>query len=89
MSQLTTFDFVLLLIISEATQQAILGDDFAIVGGALAILTLIVLDRVSDLISSRSDRLDRILTDGGSSSSRTASRMPIAWRRSVSTTTTS
>ena len=26
LSQITTFDFVLLLIISEATQQALLGD---------------------------------------------------------------
>ncbi len=64
MSQLSTFDFVLLLIISEATQQAILGEDFSIVGGALAILTLIVLDRISDTLSWRSHRIDRILNDG-------------------------
>ncbi len=64
MSQLTAFDFVLLLIISEATQQAILGDDFSFVGGSLAILTLIVLNRVSDTISFRSHRIDRILNDG-------------------------
>lgn len=28
LTDLTTFDFVLLLIIGEATQQALLGDDF-------------------------------------------------------------
>ena len=29
LSQITTFDFVLLLIISEATQQALVGNDFS------------------------------------------------------------
>ena len=29
LSQITTFDFILLLIISEATQQALLGNDFS------------------------------------------------------------
>jgi uncharacterized membrane protein YcaP (DUF421 family) len=64
MAQLTTFDFVLLLIVSESTQQALLGDDFSIVGGALAVLTLIVLNRVSDTISWRWDRFDRLVNDG-------------------------
>jgi uncharacterized membrane protein YcaP (DUF421 family) len=64
MSQLTAFDFVLLLIISEATQQAILGDDFSLVGGGLAILTLIMLERLSDTVAFASHRVDRLLNDG-------------------------
>ena len=44
LSQITTFDFVLLLIISEATQQALLGDDFSIINALVVIGTLIVLD---------------------------------------------
>jgi uncharacterized membrane protein YcaP (DUF421 family) len=44
LSQITTFDFVLLLIISEATQQALLGDDFSIINALVVIATLIVLD---------------------------------------------
>ena len=64
MAQLTTFDFVLLLIMSEATQQAILGDDYSIVGASLAILTLIVIDRASDTLSWRSERIDRLVNDG-------------------------
>jgi uncharacterized membrane protein YcaP (DUF421 family) len=44
LAQITTFDFVLLLVISEATQQAMLGDDFSITNAALAILTLIAID---------------------------------------------
>ena len=44
LSQITTFDFVLLLIIGEATQQALLGDDFSIVNAAVVIGTIITLE---------------------------------------------
>ncbi len=44
LSQITTFDFVLLLIIGEATQQALLGNDFSITNAFLVIITLIVTD---------------------------------------------
>lgn len=42
--QMTSFDLILLLIISEATQQALLGDDFSVTGASLTIITLIVID---------------------------------------------
>ncbi|SFB19505.1 Protein of unknown function [Amycolatopsis marina] len=60
LSQVTTFDLVLLLIISEVTQQALLGDDFSITTAALAILTLVVLDRVADMLKSRSTTFSRL-----------------------------
>ena len=41
LSDVTTFDFVLLLIISEATQQALLGEDFSLTNAFLVITTLI------------------------------------------------
>ena len=44
LAQITTFDFVLLLVIGEATQQGLLGDDFSLTNAALAITTLIGLD---------------------------------------------
>lgn len=44
LAELTTFDFVLLLIIAEATQQALLGDDFSITNGILIVLTLIAIN---------------------------------------------
>ncbi|CAN7169823.1 DUF421 domain-containing protein [Aquipseudomonas alcaligenes] len=44
LSELTIFDFVLLLIIGEATQQALLGDDFSITNAVLVIITLIAVD---------------------------------------------
>lgn len=44
LSELTSFDFVLLLIIGEATQQALLGEDFSITNGLIVIVTLLLMD---------------------------------------------
>lgn len=43
-SQMTSFDFVLLLIIGEATQQALLGDDFSVTNALIVIVALITMD---------------------------------------------
>ena len=61
LSEATTFDFVLLLIISETTQQALLGEDFSIVGGLVLILTLVVLDAALSLVKLRWPLADRLL----------------------------
>ena len=44
LAQMTSFDLVLLLIISEATQNAMIGDDYSLTNGMLVVLTLIGLD---------------------------------------------
>ena len=44
MAEVTVFDLVLILIIAETTQQALLGDDFSIVNAALLIITLVTMD---------------------------------------------
>jgi uncharacterized membrane protein YcaP (DUF421 family) len=44
LAQITTFDMVLLLIISEATQQALVGQDYSVTNALLVILTLVGLD---------------------------------------------
>lgn len=43
-AEMTSFDLVLLLIISEATQQALLGQDFSITNAALVLITLVAID---------------------------------------------
>ncbi len=53
LAQITTFDLVLLLIIGEATQQALLGEDFSLTNAALVITTLLVLERTADFLSWR------------------------------------
>lgn len=61
LSQATTFDFILLLVVGEATQQALLGEDFSIMMAAIVITTLIALDRLADYLGYRFPRLDKLL----------------------------
>lgn len=53
LAQITPFDFVLLLIVGEATQQAILGDDFSITNAVIVISTLIAIDVALSLLKQR------------------------------------
>lgn len=59
LSQMTTFDFVLLLIVGEATQQALLGQDFSLTNAALVITTLLGLDLLLSQIKNRSPSFAR------------------------------
>ena len=61
LGQVTTFDFVLLLIVAETTQQALLGDDFSVTNSMLLIVTLVSADIGLSLLKRASPRLDRIL----------------------------
>jgi uncharacterized membrane protein YcaP (DUF421 family) len=61
LADLTTFDFVLLLIIGEATQQALLGEDFSFTNAVLVIATLIVVDVGLSLAKLKSRPLARFL----------------------------
>lgn len=54
LGQLEAFDFVLLLIVSEATQQAMLGDDFSVTNGVLVVAVLLSVDQIFELIKQRS-----------------------------------
>ena len=61
LSQATTFDLALLLIISETVQQALVGEDFSIATAILLIVTLVGMDILLSLLKLRSPRLDRII----------------------------
>ncbi|PAU58551.1 DUF421 domain-containing protein [Pseudomonas sp. PICF141] len=64
LAELTTFDFVLLMIIGEATQQALVGNDFSLTNSMLVIITLIALDVGLSLLKQRSQWVQRLI-DGG------------------------
>lgn len=53
LAQVTTFDFVLLLVIGEATQQGLLGDDFSITNALLVVSALVGTDLVVSLLKER------------------------------------
>ena len=63
LAQITSFDFVLLLIISEATQQALIGEDNSMINSAIVVSTLIGLNIVMSLLKQRSKWFDRLLDD--------------------------
>jgi uncharacterized membrane protein YcaP (DUF421 family) len=50
LSEATSFDLVLLLIISETTQQAMVDNDHSMTNGALLVITLVGLDIVLSLV---------------------------------------
>lgn len=59
--QLTAFDFVFLVIISETTQNAMVGDDKSVSGCFIAITTLVLLNVILDKLSFRSKKLEKII----------------------------
>jgi uncharacterized membrane protein YcaP (DUF421 family) len=63
LAQITTFDFILLLIISEATQQGLVGNDYSLINSLLVVLTLVAMDVLLSVWSARSERMQKILDD--------------------------
>lgn len=60
-AQMTPFDLVLLLIIAETTQQALLGDDFSLINAALLIIVLFSLDIGLSYVKQWAPRIGRII----------------------------
>ncbi len=63
LSELSTFDFILLLIVSEAAQNALVGDDFSMTTGFIAILTIVMLDVLLSIVKKRFDTVEKV-TEG-------------------------
>jgi uncharacterized membrane protein YcaP (DUF421 family) len=54
LSEITTFDFVLLLIISETTTNALIGEDFSLIGCFIMVCTLVGVDYLFSVIKNKS-----------------------------------
>ena len=78
LSEATTFDFVLLLIVSEAVQQAMIDNDSSMTNAILIVVTLVGLDVAFSLLKRSSKRLDQIVE--GASVVLVAGGQPIAER---------
>jgi uncharacterized membrane protein YcaP (DUF421 family) len=61
LTELTAFDFVLLLVIGEATQQALLGENFSVTYAVVVILTLLLIDIGLSLLKVWSPGIDRLV----------------------------
>jgi uncharacterized membrane protein YcaP (DUF421 family) len=63
LGQITTFDFVLLLVISEAVSNALLASDVSLTGAFLAVTTFLFVDVLLSLAKRRWPRLGRVIED--------------------------
>jgi uncharacterized membrane protein YcaP (DUF421 family) len=61
LAQITTFDFVLLLIISEATQQALVDGDNSVINAAVLVTTLVGLNILLSVLKQRFKLVERVL----------------------------
>jgi uncharacterized membrane protein YcaP (DUF421 family) len=61
MGEMTAFDLVLLLIISEAVQNALLNDDHSITGSMLVVFTLVLTDVLVSLGTNKFGTFDRLI----------------------------
>ncbi len=61
LSQITTFDFIMLLIIGEATQQALVGDDYSITNAFVVIGTLVSLEMIFSAVENRWPKFRRVV----------------------------
>ncbi|MEI6948243.1 YetF domain-containing protein [Paraflavisolibacter sp. H34] len=61
LSEITTFDFVLLLIISETTTNALIGQDYSLTACFIMVCTLVGLDLVFTLIKGKWPWLEKIV----------------------------
>ena len=59
--ELAPFDLVVLLILRECVQNALIGDDKSVTGGLIAAATLFGINQVVGRISSRNKRAERLL----------------------------
>jgi uncharacterized membrane protein YcaP (DUF421 family) len=61
LAEITTFDFILLLIIGDATQQALVGIDYSITTATLVIVTLVLLDLVMGRLAIMGATMRRVI----------------------------
>ena len=61
MGQFTPFDMLLIVLLGNAVQNALLGEDTSMAGGLLLAATLIALNWLVGFVTSRSQRAERLL----------------------------
>ena len=61
LNEMTTFDFVLLLIIGDASQQAMTGTDYSIINAIVVIITLVLIDILMTFLKQKFHKFDKIV----------------------------
>lgn len=61
LSEMTNFDFILLLIIGDASQQAITSNDYSVTNAIIVIITFIVMDMLLAILKNKFPGFDRFI----------------------------
>lgn len=61
LAEITTFDFVILLILAETTQQALLGEDYSLINCFLLVATLMTAEVLLSMWKRHHPLVDKIL----------------------------
>src|SRR5688572_26201252 len=61
LTEMTTFDFVLLLVIGDASQQAITSNDYSVINAIIIITTFVMMDLGLAFIKNKYKKVDRLL----------------------------
>ena len=61
LGQMNIYDLVLIIVLANAVQNAMVGNDSSLVGGLIAAATLLLVNRLFTLIMSRSDKLEKFM----------------------------
>ena len=59
--QMSILELIVILVISDAVQNSMVGENTSLWGGLVAVVTLIVADRLLKLVARRSERLGKAL----------------------------
>ncbi|MEP6756254.1 MAG: YetF domain-containing protein [Chthonomonadales bacterium] len=61
LGQMTIYDLVLMIVLANAVQNAMVRNDSSLVGGLVAGLTLLVINRLFSLLLARSSAMERLM----------------------------
>lgn len=61
LSELTTFDFILLLVISEAVQQGLVGDNNSVTSAIITVVTLVLINVAFSFLKTRIPWVEKFL----------------------------
>lgn len=61
LSEITTFDLILLLVIGDASQQAIIGNDYSVINAVVVIVTFVLMDLAMAYIKNRSEKVEKLM----------------------------
>ena len=61
LGQMTIYDLVLIIVLANAVQNAMVGDDTTLGGGVIAAVTLLIMNRIFAFIMARSTKIERFM----------------------------